>query len=438
MFYDETGTVTQKAKSRDSKSISRASTPRQLTPPPQMQLLVDPPSVRAINLFTTAYAGGTYLDWLPTLYLPHGRPASLEASFEAVALGYMANEQRRGDLRILAQEKYGIGLQQTISALQGPQSATPETVASVLLLALFAVISLKSYHDAQNVWSKHIQGILAILESCSLSTIFQNFAGQGLLYHIISVVQIDCLQRRLPLPPQLQSLYSATWINESVQAANFWEVLGRLALLNTQFDESAISLLYIAQLQEMEKDIQSLLELMPQLFPDQFAFCDTTDSQNIDFGQTGYHPPVHSFSSFRVAQTWNTLRMTRLFNANLLNSSIVAYLSHNLGVAEDVEKTLHRSLNETSTIARQTAVAICASVPEFLRPDAWVNNPSKSFIFAGWASSLIWPLSLARASPHSSETLQMYIDRQMCVLRTITGMNAMRQERLSPENDKCW
>ncbi|KAJ5935519.1 hypothetical protein N7466_005066 [Penicillium verhagenii] len=438
MFYDETGAVTQKAKSRDSKSSSGASAPRQSTPPPQMQSLADPPSVRAINLFTTAYAGGTYLDWLPTLYLPCGRPASLDVSFEAVALGYMANVQRRGDLRILAQEKYGIGLQHTMNALQGPKSATPETAASVLLLALFAVISSDSYHDAQNVWSKHINGILAIFESGTSSTMFQSHAGQGLLHHIISVVQIDCLQRRLPLPPQLQLLYSASWINESVQAANFWEVLGRLALLNTQFDESSISLLYIGQLQEVEKDIQSLLELMPQLFPDQFAFSDTTVSQNIDFSRTGYQPPVHSFSSFRVAQTWNTLRMTRLFNANLLHSSIMAYLSHSFAIAEDVEDTLLRILNEASNIAWQTAVEICASVPELLRPDAWVNNPSNSFLFSGWASSLIWPLSLARASPHGSEELQNYIDRQTYVLRTITGMKAMRQEPLSPDSDKNW
>lgn len=438
MFYDETGIVTQKVKSRQSNSTSGASTSQQLTPPPQMQLLVDPLSVRAINLFTTAYAGGTYLDWLPTLYLPHGRPASLEASFEAVALGYMANEQRRGDLRILAREKYSIGLQQTMRALQGPQCHTAETIASVLLLALFAVISSESYHDAQNVWSKHIHGIVAILESCSPSAIFQNHAGQGLLHHIISVVQIDCIQRRLPLPPQLQLLYSASWINENVQTANFWDVLGRLALLNTQFDESAISLLYISQLQELDKDVHSSLKLMPQIFPNQFAFCDVTDSQNIDSRHTGYNPPVHSFSSFRVAQTWNTLRMTRLLNANLLNSSIVAYLSQNPATTEDVEGTLLKSLDEISTIARQTAVAICASVPEFLRPNSWANNPSNSFLFSGWAGSLIWPLSLARESPHGSEELQNYIDKQMCVLRTITGMNAMRQEPLSPGNDKNW
>ncbi|KAJ5672484.1 hypothetical protein N7507_001611 [Penicillium longicatenatum] len=438
MFYDETVTVTRKAKSRDLKSSSGVSIPRQSTPSPHMQLLVDPPSVRAINLFTTAYAGGTYLEWLPTLYLPHGRPASLEASFEAVALGYMANEQRRGDLRILAQESYGLGLQHTMTALQRSQSATPETVASVLLLALFAVISSESYRDAQNIWSKHIHGILAILESCSPSTIFQDPAGQGLLHHIISVVQIDCLQRRLPLPPQLQLLYSASWIYQSSQAADFWEVLDQLALLNTQFNESAISLLYITKLQELEKDVQSLLELMPQSSPDQFAFCDITDSQNIGFSQSEYRPPVHSFSSFRVAQAWNTLRMTRLFLVNLLNTSIFAYLSHNVAVARDVEEMLCRSLDEASQVSRQTAVEICASVPELLRPDTWVNNSSNILQFSAWARSLIWPLSLARASPHGSEDLQIYIDRQISVLRTITGMNAMRQAPLSPDNDKNW
>lgn len=72
MFYNETSTVTQKAKSRVFKLISGGSTPGQLTPQPRMQLLVGPPSVRAVSLFTAAYAGGTCIDWLPTVYLPHG------------------------------------------------------------------------------------------------------------------------------------------------------------------------------------------------------------------------------------------------------------------------------------------------------------------------------------------------------------------------------
>ncbi|KAJ6031296.1 hypothetical protein N7540_002028 [Penicillium herquei] len=439
MFEDETRSVTRKAKQRDKKFASSSEvidTPRSLIPTPQMQALVDPPSVRAINLFICAYAGGSYLDWLPCLYLPHERPRSLEATFEAVALGHMANEQHREDLRILAQESYGSGLQHTMVALHGPQCTAPETVASVLLLALFAVISLDSYHDAQTIWSRHIHGILTILESCSPSTIFHDRAGQGLLHHIISVVQMDCLQRRVPLPPQLRSLYSASWINQGFQI-DFWDVLDRLALLNAQFNKSEITLSYVVQLQEVEKDIRSLLELMPQIFPKEFSMHDITDNSNTDT-QVVFCPPVHIFSNFRVAQAWNTLRMIRLFSINILESSIVAYLSHNVVVPQETEMNLLITLKETSEAAQQAIINICASVPEFLRPGSGVGEPTHSFQFSAWARSLIWPLSLARACPHGSEEMKSHIDQQIQALRSITGMNAMRHEPLSPNGDKNW
>lgn len=426
MFQDETGTVTQKARSQYSKpTLSVGDNSFQaLNPMPQLQLLVDPQSVQAICFFTSAYAGGCYMDWLPTIYLSRERPASLEASFEAVALSYMANEQHRRDLQILAHKSYGVGLTRTIDAIKGNQSASPGTIASVLLLALFAVISSESYQDAQNIWSKHVHGILAMLEPHLSPTIFNNVAGQSLLHHIISVIQMDCIQRRLPFPPHLKLLYSASCLNQGYQEI-FWVTLDRLAALNAQLDAIDNSLLCIAQSEEIDSMINALLSSMPQAYPGHFSFQDISNGRIIDGGKRDFSPPVHIFSSWRSAQAWNTLRMIRLYNLNFLRSSIIGYLSSNNMIAQEIINRLRVLLGGISTTAYQTAMDTCASVPGFLRPDGWSSDSSTRLQNSSWARSLIWPLSLAKAAPHGSEQLKDYIEKQVQLLGATSGIRAL-------------
>ncbi|KAJ5263570.1 hypothetical protein N7478_011175 [Penicillium angulare] len=440
MFEDETGIVTRKARSHVSKSVSskRDNNPQALFPAPQLQLLVDPPSVQAISFFTSAYSGGCYLDWLPSIYLSHKRSASLEASFEAVALSYMANQQQRGDLQILAQERYGVGLAQTMSLLTGHQSASPETIASILLLALFAVLSSESYQDAQSTWSKHVHGIVAILEPSSAPAIFDSSAGQSLLHHIISIVQIDCIQRGLPFPPYLKLLYSVSCLNEGYQAY-FWILLDRLATLNSQFDEEQVSLSYIVKLEELEKEVEHLISSMPAANPGHFSFQEIPNSHIVNGSILQPFIPVQVFSGWRSAQAWNTLRMIRLYNNNLLRRSITGYLPPNAIPPETVDK-LEMLLHHTSVVAYHTAVDMCATVPENLRPEYWSKDPDPdtSLHFSSWARSLIWPLSLAEGSPHGSERLHEYLKRQIGVLGAITGMRGLHKKSTSLPTKDDW
>ena len=439
MFEDETAIVTQKARSHDSKSASptRDNTPQAIIPAPQLQILVDPPSVQAISFFTSAYSGGCYLDWLPSIYLSCERPALLEASFEAVALSYMANQQRRGDLQLLAQERYGVGLAQTMSLLNGRQSASPETLASILLLALFAVLSSDSYQDAQRTWSQHVHGILAILEPSSALTIFDSSAGQSLLHHIISVVQMDCIQRGLPFPPYLKLLYSASCLNEGYQAY-FWTLLDCLATLNSQFDEKQTLLSYIEELEELEKEVEHLIISMPQAHPGHFSVQEIPNNHVVNGSILEPSIPVQVSSGWRSAQAWNTLRMIRLYNTNLLRRSITSYLPSNNMIPQETVNKLEMLLRHTSLVAYHTAVDICASVPEKLRPEHWSNDPDISLQFSSWARSLIWPLSLAEVSLHGSEQLQEYLKRQIGVLGTITGMRGLHKNSTSLPTKDDW
>jgi hypothetical protein len=344
----------------------------------------------------------------------------LEKSLEAVALSYMANEQRRGDLRQLARRSYGKALSQLSLALQAPTAATlTETMASILLLALFEAISPSS-QNTQDTWSRHVQGALAAISSCS-SIAFQTPIGQSLLHHIISVVQLDCIYRRVSLPPQLQPLYRASVYKEGPQV-EMWSVLDRLAALNAWPLENPISLHYISQLQAMEIDIQRLLVSMPEVYRGSFAFLQASSKDNGFTCLPEFSIPSHKFQNFRIAQAWNTLRLMCLLTTKLLTSGVALYLSRHSLSRNEATRLLEFS-QRASLIAKKTTIDICASVPDDLRPDGNRCDPDTTTKYAAWARSLIWPLSMAKDSPHESADLHNYIEKQLGILGPMAGIH---------------
>jgi hypothetical protein len=435
MFQHETDTVIQKASSHASRRTSN-----QGTRPTRNKIAVSlpttaplkqpahPPSFQAISLFASAYADGVYLEYLPIMYLRHSRPASLEKSFEAVALGHMANEEQREDLRQLAHRTYGDALSHIKVALQAPAAAaSTETMASILLLALYEAISPASSKYVQDIWSTHIRGALAAISQCSLSAVFQTPIGQSLLHHIISVVQIDCIYRRIPFPDQLRSLYSVSWHREGPQG-DMWSILDRLATLNSQFIDYPISLSYLENLQNLENNIQCLLISMPKNYPDSFAFTDITPTEKPVSG-SGKHPiPSHQFQSFRIAQAWNILRLMCLLTTTLLTSGIDSYMEYHAMNTEELIMKLRESRRGASRIARAMIIDICATVPDDLRPGNWSYNPHTRMQYSAWARSLLWPLSMCLKSPHGSKELLNYIDRQLEILAVVARMRSLHSE----------
>jgi hypothetical protein len=441
MFLHETDAVVQKARSHATKRSSKAlrenptrnqSTINLSTSAPLKQP-THPQSLEAIGLFASAYAGGVYFEYLPVMYLQQSRPPSLEKSFEAVALVHMANEQRREDLRQLANQSYGDALSHLKEAIQCPQGEpSSETMASILLLALFEAFSTRGSRNVRDVWSTHVQGALAAISRCSSSAIFHKSVGQTLLHHIISVVQLDYILRQKPLPDQLRYLYSASWYKEGPQV-QMWYILDRLATVNAQSVEAPITLCYLEDLQDLETNIQHLLGTMPQTYPDSFTFQDITQHLIGHLESDSLSIPIHQFQSFRIAQAWNTLRLMLLLTTTLLASGIDCYMSFDNILTEEARKAMCKSRDRASVTARTTAINICATVPQSLRPGNWLYDPETRVQYSAWARSLLWPLTVSRNSPHNSEELQNYIDKQLKILAVVAGVQEQHWESSDKE-----
>ncbi|CAI7568736.1 unnamed protein product [Penicillium pancosmium] len=435
MFMHQTDTTVKKANPRSSKSKldSPSSAPcdkneendnydihDQVIGPIQMQHLIEPIGSRAVNLFMFAFSGGVYLDYLPDMYRHQEKSGSLHMSLEATALAYMANEHHRQDLRQMALQRYGAALSQTNRALQNLKPTMKlETATSVLLLALFAVISPHNSNQPQNIWSEHVRGALAILVSCG-PDMFNCLSSQGILHHVISIVQIDCLDRRVQMPPQLKALYALSWLNPGPQV-QLWSLIDRLAELTASIGRRPICLSDIEQIRELDSRFEELMKCMPEAYSNCFEFeeCTTTATHLLE-GENIERIPVLKFTSHRMAQRWNTLRLLRLRSIDLLTSATSTYLSSVPG-GTHLDGGLELCLDNASETAKQITIEICATVPEHLRPDQFTRYDIMGVAEAAWARSLGWPLSMAKATTHNSEALQDYIERQIQVIAGISS-----------------
>lgn len=443
MFLNQTDTIIKKMNPRpqsSSKTIKdekRIPIPEAASESPQIQRLVEPVSSRAVNMFMFAFSGGIYLDYLPAMYGCQERSSCLHMCLDATALAYMANEHNRKDLRQMALQSYGIALSQTNLAVQNLNSETKlETATSVLLLALFAVISPQNSSESSRIWSEHVRGALAILNSCK-TDMFSSLSAQGILHHVISTVQIDCLNRRVQMPPHLKDLYPLSWLSPGPQA-QLWSLIDRLTDLTSSLQKQPVSLSYIESLRNVDSELADLMEVMPEAYSNCFEFEKCTTSATIlPNGEQIEEIPLLKFNNWRMAQRWNTLRMLRLRSTDLLISATTAYL---LSVEEgsNLREVLQRSLGSISKTAKQITIEICATVPENLRPDQIPHFDNTGIEESAWARSLAWPLSMAKATSHNSEILQDYIDRQIRVLGKISGMRHLDLESISPSDSSAF
>ncbi|KAJ5983022.1 hypothetical protein N7481_005121 [Penicillium waksmanii] len=396
--------------------------------PIQMQHFLEPIGSRAVNLFMFAFSGGVYLDYLPAMYGYQAKPGCLHMSLEAAALAYMANEHHRKDLREMALQSYGAALSQTNHALQDLKPTMKlETATSVLLLALFAVISPQNSNEPQNIWSEHVRGALAILGSCG-PEMFNSLSSQGILHHVISTVQIDCLDRRVKMPPQLKALYALSWLNPGPQV-QLWSLVDRLAELTASIERTPTCLSDIEKIRDLDLSFEELMKSMPEAYSNCFEFeeCPTT-ATHLSEGENIERIPVLKFASHRMAQRWNTLRLLRLRSIDLLTSATSAYLS-SVPAGTHLDGDLELCLHNASETAKQITIEICATVPEHLRPDQFRRCDIMGVAESAWARSLGWPLSMAKATPHNSEALKNYIERQIRVIAGISSIHNLDIQR---------
>ena len=372
----------------------------------------------ATNYFLSTYADGCYLEYVSTLYGIVGCSSLLRSSVEAVALACLSNHMSQPNLLTLATQSHTAALHNTNKAIQSEETMmSDETLASVMLLAFYSSLS-PNPTEASTIWTNHVRGALALAIKRS-SDQMQSTIRETLIYHIISCVQIDCIQRHEHIPADLKRLYCIP-LDVPAYQLKFWYLIDELADLGTLMGQSSrvSDMEFICRARSLD---ELALKLEATMRPDYAYRIVPTDAES-----TGPRQAQHVYINHRVAQAWNSIRMVRL----RLNETIFSHAAReSMPSGSSLQDTgTAEAMNAALVNAMEIAREISASVPHFLRQhdsDARVNANA-----VAWAQSLIWPLCVAGSSPLSSEAFRQSVIEQ---LRTIGKVAKLSQAAQAAE-----
>lgn len=396
------------------------------------------------NILLAKFEHGVYYQYLPGIYSSYPASKLLKVAVEAVGLRCLSLARNEGQLMIKARENHAMALQTAKRQIPDlTYRVTPyDTVASILLLALFAVMSSDSLM-AQDVWAKHVDGAFAVFASWESQQDFipaSTLATQNLLGHIINCVQLSCLQRREPLPANIERTYQ--YLPHNSMQARLHSIIDGLALPSLELsEENQNTSARLQELCSLDADASSALK-----------FLESSQPFKIVSGRGSRHnePVCHEYLSHRSAQAWNFVRVLRLMiNEELLTlltrTSKAEDQSDDSGIWHplDIQKSWWQAFSTTSALNFD----IYASVPVWLRGRSHVENEHEKISAPvrsdnlHWAHSLIWPLAMAQASPYTSGTLLALIDdtiQSLWQATTFPGATGPEKQRVGGLELKDW
>ncbi|KAF3032075.1 hypothetical protein E8E12_001296 [Didymella heteroderae] len=341
----------------------------------------------AMTHFMSSYVPGSHFEYLPGLYCASGEDSALPATVHAASLARLAWELGRPALMAQAKRSYSKALIKTNAALSNPAIATTDAVlVSVLLLSLYETIICADAETPEN-WIKHTRGALALIQLRGRQQL-DTPVGRALFTQVANIICVDSLRSGMRLAPDLVELQKAALhYTEECPRFGMSSSTGELANLLADVKGGHLTPLGVVDAtQRLEAKYIAFISELPASW--HFEVEELDRPQADVYGTT-----IHHYSSNRVAQFWNSYRMTRIFLNGIMH-----------GHARYLQPPNRTLLAQAERTAMEMATEICASVPQFTDP--------KHFSVAS-AATLLWPLSTVRSADLVGEELREYAEGRL-------------------------
>lgn len=355
----------------------------------------------ALTHFMASYIPGSRFDYLPAMYAQSGMGLALTSTIHAASMATLARELGQLSILNMARNAYAIALLKTNSSLSEPSTAPSDaTLISVLLLSLFEAIVWASPRTPAN-WKVHTRGALALINLRGARQ-FDTPTGRKLYMQVANIACVDSLQHRTHLPPELAALdqIAMQYASESPRY-QLAHLTGKVSnLLADVFSNMLTADEVVNKLQCMDEELLIFTNACPKDWNFETIVLAKSSSGV-------YSKMLHYYPNHRIAQLWNSLRMTRL----MLNEIIHAYAA--------CLPLPTRANIQGNAIANVQLMSedICASIPQFTSPTEVIIDQKSHYArecisIKASAASLLWPLSAVRGCCLGSKDVKAYaVDR---------------------------
>jgi hypothetical protein len=342
----------------------------------------------------SSFIPGSRFDYLPRMY---EQPIcnvgiALPATIHAASMALLAQELRHPEVLTMARNAYAIALLETNTALAEPTAASQDaTLISILLLSLFEAI-VWACPQTPNSWNTHTRGALALINLRGPHQ-FHTPRGRKLFFQVANTVCVGSIQQKTALPPGLTALIQHVVSNYTDEAPHY-QLAGLTAKVSQLRADVAAAALTPAEVVCATRSLDREYTAFGQNIPAAWKFATIT----LDAATPGvYEKTLHSYPNHRIAQLWNSYRMTRI----LLNETIITFASGlPLGARNIIQAT---AVSNIQLMSEQ----ICASIPQFTMARPELAN-AQCISTRAAAASLLWPLSAIRSASLASEGVRAY------------------------------
>lgn len=331
------------------------------------------------------------MDYLPILYRDSGRSRAFEASFNAVAISHLANSRASSDLARQASRMYSTALHETNLALSCRRQAIQDhTLASILLLALYTVVSGSLSHDFR-IWSTHVHGALMLMAQRPPEA-FQDPTTQLLLSHLISALLFDCFKEKKRLPAVFRTLCSLSGQAKDGFQLQFWNLMADfLELQKGKAQEGTPDTATVQRAKELDRGIAALTATLP----------------NHRQESMGPFLNFDKYSDRRQTYGWNVLRLIRMYTLEMRLTSSENY-SPRRG-----EETVRDDVDSLNEAYRTTAEDTIKSLPDQVQIKALLSSSDN---VVSWVCGLLWPVSQAIRSGMLAKDMVSQAQARMLLL----------------------
>lgn len=336
--------------------------------------LPEAPETLALSYFMHIYAPSAAFEYLVEVSATYLTTQPLADALLAPSLLLFSQNLRLPSVQALAQSHYATALRSTNSALSCPDLAISDsTLLAVLLLSLFEALVFQGRKIPVN-WNAHTRGASELLRLRGEAQ-FDNSLGRHLFRHASLNIRTHCAQLGVRTPSVLCILESTQLerIYTTGRPRQFGRVVDGIANVRANIN-NLTPMEHFSKLLELNNDLENILDGLRREVP--FEVIDATAIQG---SIRTYKNKVYRYVSQRIARTWNMVRITRLFVAQMLNYALLSPRA--LDFPDETRARVQELITVTGT---EMISDILHSVPYSLELSV---NPVVS------ARALIYPLS---------------------------------------------
>ncbi|KAK4939197.1 hypothetical protein LTR10_020496 [Elasticomyces elasticus] len=391
----------------------------------------------ATSFFLAQYIPGSHFDYLPSLYSQSSADSLLFSAIKAVAIASLSHETRNPEFMTLAREQYSTSLKDTKLTLASPDASLRDDVlAAILLLAHFEALSsadivngydrpctnTNATYSPSTTWARHVEGALVLFSTRPRHTSNSPLSAR-LNHHITDIIRALCVQQHSRMHPSVL-LFDPTCnfpVEQHAARHRFSLLLAAYAELRACIREGSLTepseivrwaTAVDGQIMSMWKELDILA----------WKFDVVTTTRDI---RGVYRNKYHVYPNHRIAQTWNTVRMTRISLYQIMHDY----------AAQDPQ--LEDQSEGYAEVIASTAVEICQSSSQFLVPQGELLSRAQSRPTIASAYFLIWPLFNSACSVDQSSPIRPFvIDRLEFIDKELKIPQARKAARMLERGDE--